>query len=245
MLHARIARFDVMATVALFGKTFWNWTSPERTFSVALPQSATRVEWTRRHTYSNDQDWCDASCCRHTGIGVSRPTLRRDESDKLTCRCPDCLTVCMSSLASLSSVSLPGAQARPESGFGFGVTFGVVASSDAKVFLKQIETEWARYWLAVAIIQLLYCFSVTTETLERTFAAMAMCGPCRLWCVLVSTRPRDVVRSAHSSNSYGLLVSPAKVSYVYTSAPSIKYRLFIKLNAQFATNLRDKSFKLN
>jgi len=94
-----------------------------------------------------------------------------------------CLTVCMSSLASLS-VSLPGAQARPESGFGFGfgfgVTFGVVASSDAKVFLKQIETEWARYWLAVAIIQLLYCFSVTTETLERTFAAMAMCGPCRL-----------------------------------------------------------------
>ena len=24
MLHARIARFDVMATVALFEKTFWN-----------------------------------------------------------------------------------------------------------------------------------------------------------------------------------------------------------------------------
>ena len=73
-----------------------------------------------------------------------------------------------------------GGQARPESGFGFGlgfgVTFGVVASSDARVFLKQIETEWARYWLAVAIIQLRYCFSVTTETLERTFAAMAMCG---------------------------------------------------------------------
>jgi len=50
-----------------------------------------------------------------------------------------------------------GGQARPESGFGFGfgfgVTFGVVASSDAKVFLKQIETEWARYWLAVAIIR--------------------------------------------------------------------------------------------
>ena len=160
---------------------------------MALPQSATRVEWTRRHTYSNDQDWCDASCCRHTGIGVSRPTLRRDESDKLTCRCPDCLTVCMSSLASLSSVSLPGGQARPESGFGFGlgfgfgfrVTFGVVASSDARVFLKQIETEWARYWLAVAIIQLRYCFSVTTETLERTFAAngdvrwtWTRCGPC-------------------------------------------------------------------
>ena len=38
--------------------------------------------------------------------------------------------------------------------FGFRVTFGVVASSDAKVFLKQIETEWAHYWLAVATIQL-------------------------------------------------------------------------------------------
>ena len=50
------------------------------------------------------------------------------------------------------------------------------------------------------------------------------------------------VLMAHKEFPQTLVVVP---SDVWTHAWSIKYRLFMKLNAQFVTNLRDESFKFN